>query len=212
MEKHIMLDIESTGIDPDKEDLLQIGALEVEFKGGFWLPGRSHEMTMHSGAQPTSSFAKEHMVDLYRRCNAIPPCSSEFARDALLLFIQDCGVTPPDVYFMGWNASNFDIPFLVHKGILRPSSYVPGPDGKDVRVGDFHYRVYEIGGSVSLAQNVLGFSDRTALLDAAKAAYPMALPEGKQHDALYDCYSQLQLLNGLITLCRARSFQLPASK
>src|SRR5690606_39907279 len=94
-------------------------------------------------------------------------------------------------------------PFLVAKGCLHPSKYETGPDGKDVRVGDFHYRIYELGGAVSLAQNVLGYSDRQALTEAAREAYPeLELPEGKEHDAIYDCYRQLRMLNGLIRMTR----------
>lgn len=203
MEKHFMLDIESTGIDPAAEDLLQVGLLEVDWSDGFWWPGRSLEMVFHTDRKPESSFAKEHMVALYERCNAAAVLTPEVARGHILDFFKNCDAGGPDTYLMGWNASNFDVPFLVAKGVLRPSGYVPGPDGKDVRVGDFHYRIYELGGSVSLAQNVLRSTDRGALLEAAKAAYPMNPWAGKEHDALYDCYSQLRLINGLIKLVRA---------
>lgn len=203
MEKHFMIDIETTGIDPTREDLLQVGILELDYAEGFWRPRRSIEFEQHTGRKPESAFAKAHMTALYEKCNRAPYASPENLRKAILAFFRACGAESPNVYLMGWNASNFDIPFLVHHRLLVPSSYQMGPDGKDVMVGDFHYRIYELGGSVSLAQNVLGYEDRNKPLEDAKAAYPeIELPEGKQHDALYDCYAQTQLLNGLIRLVR----------
>lgn len=208
MEKHFMIDIETTGIDPIKEDLLQIGVLEVDYDeaAGFWTPGRSFELIQHTNRKPESEFAKKHMAALYERCNVAAITWPSDVRGRLLHFFRECGANTPDVYLMGWNASNFDVPFLVHKNCLRPSEYETDAEGKDVRVGDFHYRIYEIGGAVSLAQNALGYSDRNALTEDALAAYPeIEMPEGKEHDAIYDCYRQLRLLNGLIRMTRERS-------
>lgn len=204
MEKHFMIDIETTGIEPDKNDLLQVGILECTFDGQRWNPGRSIELINHTDKQPESQFAKEHMTDLYQLCNAAPKWEPLGMRTHILEFFKRCGETPPMVYLMGWNASNFDIPFLVHKGILKPNYYEIGPDGKDIMRGDFHYRVYEMGGAVSLAQNVKNYSDRKTLLQDAENVYGEypALPQGKQHDALFDCYKQLRILNGLIRMLK----------
>lgn len=208
MEKHFMLDIESTGIDWHTEDLLQVGILEVTWQGRQWEPGRSLEFIQHSPRKPESEFAKQHMTDMYRRCNEAQSMPVEIARDRIINFFHECGAGGVEnTYLMGWNASNFDIPFLVHKGYLQSSRYVTGEDGKDRQVGDFHYRVYEIGGAVSLVQNVLNVRDRAGVITAARASFPVPadkMPAGKEHDALYDCYSQLALLNGLIALARAR--------
>jgi hypothetical protein len=202
MEKHFMIDIETTGIDPAKEDLLQVGVLELDFKEGYWWPGKSLEITQHTGRQPVTAFAKKHMTALYEKCRNQPWLSPELFRENLLQFFRECGANPPDVYLMGWNASNFDIPFLMHHRVLVPSTYQQNADGTETRVGDFHYRIYELGGAVSLAQNVLGYGeDRTGLLNVAKESMTEThLPAGKEHDALYDCYAQVRLLNGLIRM------------
>jgi hypothetical protein len=128
----------------------------------------------------------------------------------VLRFFSECGANPPDVYLMGWNASNFDIPFLMHHRVLVPSTYQQNADGTETRVGDFHYRIYELGGAVSLAQNVLGYGeDRTGLLNVAKESMTEThLPAGKEHDALYDCYAQVRLLNGLIRMMSKSSARL----
>lgn len=208
MEKHFMIDIEATGIDPRKEDLLSVGILECVWDGEWWHPERSREWLCRTERQPESSFAKEHMAALYARCQVTAPWPEGELRKSILLFLRECGTTgAEDTYFMGWNASNFDLPFLVSKGALVPSSYEPGPDGKDRMVGDFHYRVYEIGGALSLAQNVIGSDDRNATTDLAEhddAGPAFDVPPGsKAHDALYDCYRQLRILNGLISMARA---------
>jgi hypothetical protein len=206
MEKHFMLDIEATGISPATEELLSVGILEANWseKGGYWIPGRAKEWFCHTDRKPESSFAKEHMVELFAKCNAAPELTVERLRWEILDFLRQCGTTGvEDTYFMGWNASNFDLPFLIAKGVLFPNHYEPGPDGKDRMVGDFHYRIYEMGGAVSLAQDVTKARDRAVLIERAREAAPiMEVYPGKKHDALYDCYEQLRLLNGLSELCR----------
>jgi hypothetical protein len=200
-----MIDIESTGIDSNVEDLLQIGVVEVNFVDGFWKPCRTFEHLCYTWKNPESEFAKTHMAGLYARCQTIDQSENrpELIRSRLLNFFKSCGAVSPEVYFMGWNASNFDIPFLVAKSVLRPSKYVTGDDGKDVMVGDFHYRIYEMGGAVALAADVIGVSKARCveLIKEALAAYPeIDLPNGAAHDAIYDCYKQIRILNGLIRM------------
>lgn len=203
MEKHFMIDIETTGIDPKKEDLLQIGLLECDFDGSVWHPGRSLDIIQHTDRKPESAFAKEHMAALYEECNQAPAIDTEQIRSRLLNFFRECGSEPPMVYLMGWNASNFDVPFLVHKGVIEPSFYEIGPDGKDTMRGDFHYRIYELGGAISLIANKFPTEARNALITKAKALdRRIAMPEGKEHDALFDCYAQLKILNGLIAMAK----------
>jgi hypothetical protein len=69
-----MIDIEATGIDPTKEELLAVGILECTWDGNFWQPGRAKEWVLHTDRQPESEFAKEHMTALYAKCNAAPNC------------------------------------------------------------------------------------------------------------------------------------------
>lgn len=197
-----MIDIEATGIDHAKEDLLSIGLLEADWDGKRWLAGASKEWFVHTDREPESQFAKEQMAELYAKCRAAPVLTTERLRWEVLEFLRSHGTTgATDTYFMGWNASNFDLPFLVAKGILVPSSYAT-VDGKDQQVGDYHYRVYEMGGAISLAQNVKE-EEREKLIERAREALPVLdSPAGKKHDALHDCYTQLHLLNGLIQICR----------
>lgn len=204
MEKHFMIDIEATGIDPEHEELLSVGILEADWDGSQWIAGRCKEWFMRYEGEPTSQFAKEHMVELFRKCNTAPLLTVERLRWEILEFLRRCGTTGcEDTYFMGWNCSNFDLPFLIAKKVLQASRYET-VDGKDKMVGDFHYRIYEMGGAVSLAQNARGEKDRGKLLELARSLDCLPYPPktGKKHDALYDCYAQLQLLNALIILAK----------
>lgn len=190
-----MIDIEATGIDPDREE---------DWDGSEWVAGRSKEWFLRCDREPQSEFAREHMVELFRKCNAAPLLTIERLRWELLEFFRACGTKDcSDTFMMGWNCSNFDLPFLIAKGVLMAGRYET-VDGKDQMVGDFHYRIYEMGGAVSLAQNARGEKDRAKLLEQARSldCRPYLPKTGKKHDALYDCYAQLQLLNALIVLAK----------
>ena len=201
--KHFMLDIESTGVT--KEDhLLEIGLVEVDFKDGFWHPGKSYQTYQGYNGHPTSAFAREHMQDIYTKCNNITYRRPEVIRDEIVAFCTDCGVDSL-VKMMGWNASTFDVPFLTDRDYLIRSHYIQDPNDptKETLVGDVHYRVYEMSGAIQVATDVLGI-ERGELKEKVLAAAPNLFdsPVGKQHDAIFDCYKQIDYLNGIIALLR----------
>lgn len=102
---------------------------------------------------------------------------------------------------MGWNAAIFDLPFLVEKSILWPPGYET-VDGKDNRTGDFHYHVYDLAGASDLFGNILNENSTKKIQEmiAGLDEYPkIELPVGgKEHDAIYDCLSQINFLNGML--------------
>ena len=208
--RHFMLDIETTGIKARDNDLLQIGILEMSWTwtwehGGFWVPGREFEIIQHSDRKPESEFAKKRMRKLYELCNKAPRIEVPDVRRAMLDYFRVSGSEPGwKVFFAGKNAANFDVPFLEHHGYLQPSGRELGPDGKDIEVGDYHYRLFDMTGFLTGAQQVLQMTDRSALEKAAFHIYPeIAMPEGRQeHDGVYDCYRQLRVINGLLRLMR----------
>lgn len=207
-DKAFMLDIETTGIFPETEDLLQVAALEVVYDGRFWQPGRFTEILMPSSREPQSEFAKKHMAELYRKANELHRAGARFDpimyRKDLLSFFESCGVTGQKVVIMGKNASNFDLPFLNHHKVLEAPGKKTGPDGKDYEVGDYSYRIDDMTGRIYHAMDVTGIRDRRALENAAVSIYSgVELPKDrKAHDGLYDCYHQLKMTNGLILLTR----------
>jgi hypothetical protein len=208
-EKMLMLDIETTGIDPACEDLLQIGMLEMTWEKDHWEGGKQLSYVVFSNRAPVTSFAREHMKGLYELCNVAPRLNVRFTRRVVLDFAQSCGQTPPNLRFCGWNAGIFDVPFLVAKGVLKPTGYKT-VDGQDVRIGDFHYRIYDLQAALRFVADafgveVAGGSGQTAVAGLAKNPYQCPLPDGKtDHDALYDCVKQLNLLNDLLATVRSR--------
>lgn len=213
-ENHFMVDIETTGVNKESDEILEVGVVEIEYKYPFWIPtGRVYHRVLHYAGQPETPFAKQHMKELYKKCNETDPSSNyELLSRELKLFIHNrVAPRPPALslsgevpkLFMGWNASNFDIPFLFIKNILTPSYYETQPDGKEKLMGDVHYRIYEQTGSVQIISDMSGL-DRKTLERLAPDInpVPVALPEGKSHDALYDCYSQINMQNGLIQIGR----------
>lgn len=204
MKKQFMIDIETTGIQ-NIHALLQIGLLEINWSGerDLWVPGKSLEIVLKHDNPPESSFAKEHMVEVYKKSSESPGFTVEQARYMMLEFFKSCGaVARKDVVLAGWNASTFDIPFLVHKGYLKEPGYVSGPNGIDIEVGDYNYRVNEIAGGIYLAADVKAL-ERGALVDIlVKPLEHPAIVGRSKHDAIYDCYDQLQIMNELIKLLR----------
>lgn len=211
LESLYMVDIETTGVRRGKKDkILQIGALEImKSAAGFWFPVREFEEILHYPGQPETEFAKNHMAALYERCNKAPVGFDEYFvgcefRDWLHEKEIRKEIPKTVKQFMGWNASNFDLEFLFDFEILERSHYVLNPEtGKEELKGDAHYRVYEQTGAIELLKDVTGFSRELVLKMAEEVnPVPVELPKGKEHDALYDCFKQVNMMNGLIALGR----------
>ena len=206
--KYIMLDIESTGIIPEKEDLLQVGLLEVTFIDDRWIDGRRRLIQVHSDRQPESAFAKEHMVEIYKKSNSNNALLLEEVRGEIIDFAAEFDMKPPNLHFMGWNAGMFDVPFLVSKGALIASAYEQLPNGKEKRIGDFHYRVYDIQGAIQFTMNVMNLASIDEMkkkFDTLSGRTNAPLPEGQKHDALYDCVSQMNFLNDMLLLVKGHN-------
>lgn len=208
-----MIDIETTGVDKESDDILEIGIVPIEFHGGYWIVSdmyKTFQRVLHSKRVPETLFAKKHMVELYKKCNEQNERQNyEVTAMELQLYLHpeldelDKHAEPK--LFMGWNASNFDLEFMFKKKLLTPSYYY-NKNGEEVLGGDVHYRVYEQTGSLQLLCDITGLN-RKVVQDLAEQMVPdtirLNLPKGKQHDALYDCYSQINMMNGLIALGRS---------
>lgn len=200
--KLFMIDIESTGVDQNNDDIIEIGIVHmIKRPDGFYLPHNEiYHRVLYTDKKPTSPFAIKHMKDLYEKANTATSYSPREIRQQVVDYLKSCGGTgSKDVQFCGWNSSTFDTPFMVKKRYLVPSGY----DKEDNLVGDFHYRPYEISGAIELASDVTGYSRKTVLSMAEEIRKPkIDMPKGKDHDAVYDCYSQINMLNGLIAVMR----------
>lgn len=203
MSRKFMVDIETTGVDLAKDEILQVAFLELNFDGKFWVPGKSLNLFQHTEREPESEFAKTHMAKLYAFCKTVEAPPVEAQREQILKFFRECGAEPPmGVFLAGHNAPTFDIPFLVRDGFIQPNHYVT-LDGKDVMVGDFHYRKFDLNSAIEFVVDSTG-GDRKTILELAsnlKVGPQFDIP-GDAHDALADCYSQTKLWNGLLALSR----------
>jgi DNA polymerase III epsilon subunit-like protein len=180
--KYIMLDLETMGTDITHDDIIQIGLLELTKVGKYYVPGRSLSRLVHTDQTPKNDWIAKTHAKLLPLAQATPVVEPRAIRAEVLAFFKEvCGSEP--VYLMGLNAMSFDIPFMLAKGFLT----------KD----DYHYRVYELRGAYKFAEDILGGD----YMQLANLAYTdMVLPEGRKHEALYDCYAQAKTLNGLIYL------------
>jgi hypothetical protein len=193
--KLFMIDIETTGVVPQKEEILQIALMEMNFLGGFWEKGKTFNFYQHTDRKPTTKFAIDHMKEIYERCNKAPFVPHAEVRQRILDFCRECGSDPPNIFFAGWNAGIFDIPFLEHHGYLIPAKYE-----NDKLVGDCHYRIYEISGALNLVANVRGNNEINTVLKEAQKMSPKL--EGNRHEALFDCERQMHIMNALIKMMR----------
>lgn len=203
-ENHYMIDIESTGVNQQSDEILEIALVQIEYKYPFWIPtGKFYHRVLHYAGQPVTPFAKQHMKELYKKCNDTDPqFNYELVGKEIRAFLHGTTELQLPKLFMGWNASNFDVPFMFTKGLLTPSFYVE-IDGKEELRGDVHYRIYEQTGSLQVISDMSGLDRKTLELLAKDVnPVPIELPKGKSHDALYDCYSQINMQNGLIQIGR----------
>lgn len=192
-----MIDIETTGIDPDCEEILQIAAVEMTFNAdGKWDSGREFNFYQHSDRKPDNDFSKKYLTELHKTCNEVDYTPEAEVRQALLDFFRECGASPPNVFLCGWNAGFFDLPFLIRKGYLVPPTWSNGK-----MQGDFHYRIYDLNGAIQFQANVDGKMEVNPYIKKAEGMSPKI--EGSKHDALFDCRRQINILNGLLQIARS---------
>jgi oligoribonuclease (3'-5' exoribonuclease) len=195
MNKLVMFDIETTGLDIDKEDILQVSYMLLEKKEDLWSPRASSTTWQHTDRQPESDFAKKYQTELYKRANEATPMTAEEVRKEALLTFRIWNLQPKDVVLTGLSIGNFDIPFV------RRFNYLTAEDHS--------HRIYDINSILSFAKDKLNLTDaqhsefKTAMKKLGAAVSPWEMPqsvkETKSHDALRDCYDQTHILNGLLT-------------
>lgn len=198
--KHFMVDLESMGTDFESDDIIEIAILEcIPTASGTYIPGKSYSRILHTSQKPKNDWIRNTHKDLLEKSRKVPMITSDKVRMEILGFFQSCGVNELAM-LMGLNASTFDIPYLVQKGFLKK----PQSSGMKI-TGDYHYRIYELRGAFSLAKDVLELNDQELFRQADQVTQDIQLPNGKSHQALYDCHKQLKTLNGVIRLLKRKA-------
>lgn len=211
-QKIFMVDIETTGVDFIRDDILQIAILALEQnKNGYWEPDALFEKHLKTDKLPKDPFALTYMGPLYAKSREIPDFEFPHAvRGEIKGWLAQQGAFNMAIP-CGHNAAAFDLPFLFGKGYAKPPAY----DSNNVPSGDFHYRVYELNGSINILSDILRVDRKVVLQTALERGehspylpkMPELLPGRREHDAVFDCYKQTKILNGLICLGRNKDGQ-----
>ncbi len=138
--KRFMLDIETNGLDPFTQDILQIGILEVNERGDYYEPGKAFSRTLYSTQKPGNAFCAETHKDLYPICRRTPITEPLEVRAEIRRFFSQCGAEGP-VHLMGQNLMSLDVPFMRAKNYFLEL--------------DTHYRVFELMPIASVAAKLL---------------------------------------------------------
>ena len=206
--KYFIVDVEVTGPTLRTDCILEIAILELDWINDFWIAGRNYHRILPYRLRPDNAFASTQHQELYHECaNADDSIghTPNHVRGSILEFFACCGCSERDqIRIMGWDAAAFDLPMLCKCLYLFTKEYRQpkyGNEQKEIIWGDYNYLVYEISGAFALAQDILGKDVKTLKEDALKV-YDFPVPSGKPNRALYDCYTEAKLLNGLIKLIR----------
>lgn len=192
----IMIDIETNGTDRNNMEVLEVAALPVYMDPqlGYYKTSSISPFSclIHSRSEPKSDFAKRTQVGLYKLCNELPETYTYgYCRMMLLQWLEMVGKDRWSRNMVGKNVVTFDLEILDQAGILLKDEY--------------HYRVHEQTGGIFLLEGAMGIG-RDEVYQAALAVTPTPIPkeikELGSHRALYDCYEQVALENGLIRLIR----------
>lgn len=176
MSNIIMLDIETTGLNVDTDDVISIGMAKLEFDGHEYTVLETREIVCHSDKQPSDDFARMYLTQLYERANVEPVRSPAEIRSFIL------GFTGENPTIVGWNVANFDLPFLIRACMLQRN--------------DYNYRVYEMSGVLHFVAAALGQSREYVIKEAQCDGV-------LRHDAVDDCLGQTRVLNRLLKMIKA---------
>ncbi len=188
-----MIDIETTGLEQNCE-ILQCAVLEmIPTEDKLYLPGNMIEFIQFQKDRPTTDFQKEHQQALFRRCNTTPYVDPKAINHLMTRFFLGSG-SSEQPRLCGWNIGVFDLDRLKANGWLMPDQY--------------HFRTYEMAGAIELAIDISRLR-REDVLSAARfrsTDHRKLVADRGAHDAVYDCFQQLDLLNGLIKVMRAKEY------
>ncbi len=175
----VMIDCEMTGLNYERDDVIQIAALKLVREGlEYQIADDPFNIFIHTDLEPTSDFARQYMADIYRQANESQN-SYEDARALLDTWLGDWrGKVSPT-----GDCVPTDIAFLRWKNVIDTSYY----DGDTPVDGTFFYEYWDANPIKAIARARVG------------RKFDKDLPKDPgDHDALVDCRNQLRELNAFL--------------
>ncbi len=180
-EKLVMIDLEMTGVVPERDDIIQIAATKLVLQELQYVEeGEPFEIFPHTNLEPSNPFHLKFLVDIFKKAN-----ESEFdIVDARNLFADWLG---------NWKGTiptgdciQQDMMFLYANGVIDRGDIV---DEKPVS-GTLHYECFDINPLKCIARQKLGKKEK---LDLASGI----------HNAMVDCRNQTIELNYYLSVLYA---------
>lgn len=175
----VMVDLEMTGVIPERDDVLQVAMLKLELQHmdprdyGYLVKGEPLELFIHSDKKPSNDFHREFLVDIFDKANN-SDLSAEEAKTNIHDWLGDLkGLATPC-----GDAVHNDLMFLYAKGLIDRGDIV---NNKSVP-GSFHYEVFDLNGLKCLSRQANNGREELELEDGI-------------HNAMVDCRNQLKELN-----------------
>jgi oligoribonuclease (3'-5' exoribonuclease) len=174
----IMIDLEMTGVIPDRDDILQIAMLKLTLKGNqYEVSGEPLEIFVHSDKKPSNDFHRKFLMRVFAKSNE----SEVDAPAAKQMISKWLGDLEGKVVPTG-DAIQCDLAFLYAKGVITRGDIV-----NDENVpGTFNHEIFDLNALKCVSRQKLG------------AKEDLDLEEGI-HDAMVDCRNQLVELNSYLS-------------
>ncbi len=183
-ERIMMVDLEMNGLSPKVDDILQVSMMKAIFdkeRFQYLVHPDVLNIFIHTDAQPTKAFHKEHLADCFKKANQ-SKITLEDAKVIIEKFVGDWKGT-------SWPCGDCvttDLGFLFEKGLISHNHY----DENDVEVkGTFDFRILEMKPLKVLAQT-FGWEKPKDVL--------------REHDARNDCFNQMAELNNCLAFFKKR--------
>lgn len=175
--KLVMVDAEFSGLDPQKDELLQVAMLKMELVGDqYEAVEEPLNVFLKSDLRPFRKFHHDFLTHIFDACN-----SSEITTFDLKEIIHQWMGTEWKSLTPCGECVPCDIEFLYAKGCLDR----PGYDENEQPIkGTFHYEYFDLNALKLVARHKFG-----------EKLKPDNLDEENIHDALVDCQNQLKELN-----------------
>ena len=175
----IMVDLEMTGVVPDRDKILQIAMLRLKLNGDQYDEvGEPLVLYLQHDGEPENDFHREHLEHIFKQCNESKLQPLE-AKELISEWLGDLKgkVTPCG------DCVHTDLAFLHHHGVIDRGDIIDGEPAP----GTLHYEAFDLNPLKAMARQRTGRKEEKREL----AGYD----EENVHDALTDCKNQLLELN-----------------